>query len=319
MFLAVEVVLAIERGTLTPECCHEGGEFVAAVVLVHGIWNRQKGVSAERAAELLADAARPRLEQGLGSARLSHLMVPEMAMAYYADLLSDAGEVQSGGAARLEELSPQELAEVWQWLLTAGVPEPEEAQAGWLAPVRQGLGWLVRRHGGNQMEPRDRRGLMDRLERLICGLVTEVNSYLSRPPVRAAARERVAAAIRAECPGVVVAHSLGSLVAYETLHAYPELEIELLVTLGSPLGLPLLVRNLEPGLREGRAARPAGVRRWVNIADAGDLVALPPKLGGLFPVDAHETTDIGLFDAHTLGGYLAAGLTAVAIAPYLSE
>jgi pimeloyl-ACP methyl ester carboxylesterase len=150
-------------------------------------------------------------------------------------------------------------------------------------------------------------------------LVREANAYTSRPQARAAVRERVAAAIRSHRPRVVVAHSLGSVVAYEALHAFPELEVELLVTLGSPLGLPTLARRLEPAMRHGQGARPAGVERWVNIADGGDLVALPPKLGGLFPVDTHATTDIGWLDPHTLGGYLANGVTAAAIAPYLSS
>ncbi|MFF1325085.1 hypothetical protein ACFVZZ_37475 [Streptomyces chartreusis] len=239
-------------------------------------------------------------------------------MAYYADLLADGVEQQSGGVPGLEELSDDELREAWEWLLAAGVPQPEEAQAGWLAPVRQGLGWLVRRKGGPTLASRTREEVTERLGRLVVALIRELDAYTSRPQVRAAARDRVAGAIRAQRPHVVVAHSLGSVVAWETLHAYPDLEVELLVTLGSPLGLPTLTRKLEPALRHGEGSRSPGVRRWVNIADAGDLVAVPPELGGRFPVEEHATTDIGLFDPHTLGGYLASGLTAAAIAPYLT-
>ncbi|MGW1044379.1 hypothetical protein [Streptomyces sp. NPDC002547] len=292
---------------------------MAAVVLVHGIWNQKKKMTADRAAALMSASVRPRLEQGLHAARVPHISVPELVMAYYADLLADDAEVQSGGADGLEGLSDAELGEVWEWLLAAGVPEPMETQAGWLAPVRQGLGWLVRQHGGDKLTSRLREGAMELLGRLVCAVIREVDAYTSRPQARAAVRARVAEAIRVHRPRVVAAHSLGSVVAYETLHAYPELEVELLVTLGSPLGLPALTRKLEPTLRRGQGTRPAGVGRWVNIADAGDLVAVPPKLGGLFPVDAHETTDIGLFDPHTLGGYLANGLAAAAIAPYLSS
>ncbi|WP_327388223.1 MULTISPECIES: hypothetical protein [unclassified Streptomyces] len=77
-------------------------------------------------------------------------------MAYYADLLADGVEQQSGGVPGLEELSDDELREAWECLLAAGVPQPEEAQAGWLAPVRQGLGWLVRRNGGATLASRIR-------------------------------------------------------------------------------------------------------------------------------------------------------------------
>lgn len=42
-------------------------------------------------------------------------------------------------------------------------------------------------------------------------------------------------------PRIVMAHSLGSAVAYEALHAHPELRPELFLTLGSPLALPRAV------------------------------------------------------------------------------
>ena len=35
-----------------------------------------------------------------------------------------------------------------------------------------------------------------------------------------------------------MAHFLGTVVAYEALHAHPDLHVHLLVTLGSPLALP---------------------------------------------------------------------------------
>lgn len=292
---------------------------MAAVVLVHGIWNRQQGMAADRAAELLAEAARAKLVQGMAMAGLAHVPVPPLVMAYYADLLADkAEEVQSVGGGGVDGLSDAEIEQAWEWLAAAGVPEAEEIQAGWLAPVRQGLGWLVHhRAGGGWPLSRARQEAVERLGRLVVTLIREVNAYTSRPELRAAVRARVAGVVVAQRPRVLVAHSLGSVVVYETLHAFPELEVELLVTLGSPLGLPWLSRRLEPALRHGRGARPAGVRRWVNIADAGDLVAVPPKLGGLFPVDAHETTEIGPLDPHTLGGYLAGGLAAATITPYL--
>ncbi|MER5636717.1 hypothetical protein ABT095_07175 [Kitasatospora sp. NPDC002227] len=291
-----------------------------SVVLVHGIWNRQQGMTAQEAAAGLARQARPQLERGLAAAGLGHLAVPEVVMAYYAHLLTDGPqERQDGEEDGLDRLSERELAEVWEWLTLAGVPGPEEAQAVLLAPVRQALGWLVRARAGGGAASRARQELMARLSRLVVATVRETAAYTSLPERRRAVRELLADTIRTHRPRVVVAHSLGSVVAYETLHAFPELEVELLVTLGSPLGLPALFRQLEPGPLDGRGARPAGVGRWVNIADAGDLVALPPELGGLFPVDSHGRTDIGFWDPHTLGGYLANGLTGAAIAPYVTS
>ncbi|GAA3208398.1 hypothetical protein GCM10020256_04840 [Streptomyces thermocoprophilus] len=239
-------------------------------------------------------------------------------MAYYAHQLADdyRPQRQSAGRDRLEDLSAAQTAEAWEWLRLAGV-EPVEAQAALLAPVRWGIGRLVaRRAHGAAPGVRDR--LAELLSRLVVATLQDTDAYTSRPARRRAVRETVAEAVRGSGARVLVAHSLGTVVAYETLHAYPDLELDLLLTLGSPLGLPALMRKLEPEPVDGRGARPPGVRRWVNIADVGDLVAVPPRLGDAFPVDVHETTDIGLFDPHTLGGYLSSGLTASALAPYLA-
>ncbi|MER5730349.1 hypothetical protein ABT084_18780 [Streptomyces sp. NPDC002138] len=295
-------------------------ERLAAVVLVHGIWNRQRGVTPAAAALGLADSARSRLEYGFSAAGLSHVAVPDVSMAYYAHLLADdLAEEQAGdGGDGLQSLTPLQLAQAWEWLVAAGVPELKEAQATYLMPVRQGLGWLVQRRVGQGASSRVRQQLTERLSRLVVALVHDLDAYTSRPGRRRAVCEAVAHVIRTERPRVLIAHSLGSVVAYETLHAHPDLEVEVLVTVGSPLGLPTVTRRLEPEPREGRGTRPKGIRRWMNIADKGDFVAIPPCLGDAFPVDVHETVDIGLLDPHTLGSYLANGVLAAGIAPYVA-
>lgn len=57
-------------------------------------------------------------------------------------------------------------------------------------------------------------------------------------PARAQAREHVATIMAERQARIVIAHSLGTAAAYEALHAHPELQVDLLVTLGSPLDLP---------------------------------------------------------------------------------
>ena len=68
----------------------------------------------------------------------------------------------------------------------------------------------------------------------------------------------------------VVAHSLGTVVAYETLALHPEWDVAGLVTMGSPLGGPRILDLLEPGPVDGRGRFPAGTRSWVNIRNADD-------------------------------------------------
>ena len=142
-------------------------------------------------------------------------------------------------------------------------------------------------------------------------------TYLGTPGggPRAAARDEVARVIAAERPRIVIAHSLGTVIAYEALWAHPELTVDLLITLGSPLGLSHGVfPRLEPPPTADGGARPPGVRRWVNVADVGDLVAIPAKLGTKFTgVDLDAEQSIALFEYHDVGCYLSCAAVATAV------
>jgi hypothetical protein len=291
---------------------------VTSVVLVHGIWNFQPGLTPGQAASSLAESLRPRLEKGLQKAGLGHVPMPELTMAYYAHLLTEsAPEMQSSPTDSLENLSYEQLQVVWEWLVAAGAPDPAETQAWLLAPVRQGLSWIVSNRYSMAEDPTLRHKAVELLSRVAAATISNVDAYTSRPARRQRVRNLVADTIRDQQASVVVAHSLGSIVAYEALHEHPDLEVDLFVTLGSPMGIPALFRKLDPEPLDGMGSRPLAVRRWVNIADSGDLVAIPPNLGNLFPVNQHAAADLGPFNPHTLGGYLSEGMAAAAIASYL--
>lgn len=61
-------------------------------------------------------------------------------------------------------------------------------------------------------------------------------------------------------------------------------------------------------LRAPAMHRPPCVRRWVNLADIGDVVALPRiGLGQAFTgVEEDIPVTIGIWDFHTVGAYLRA-------------
>lgn len=85
---------------------------------------------------------------------------------------------------------------------------------------------------------------------------------------------------------VLIAHSLGTVVAYSCLSAHPEWDIDTFVTLGSPLGGDMASALLPPAI-DGRLPFPSCVRRWVNVQAVGDVVAT--RLDGRFtaPVEEH--------------------------------
>jgi hypothetical protein len=97
---------------------------------------------------------------------------------------------------------------------------------------------------------------------------------------RCAARQRVGReierAVATGRPVVVLAYSLGSMVAYQYLQeraAKPgEPPIDL-VTIGSPLGVPELRALL--GLETESLRKPRSVRSWTNIHDPEDPIAGP--------------------------------------------
>ncbi|MFF4694287.1 serine peptidase [Streptomyces chattanoogensis] len=279
------------------------------VVIVHGVQNWMPGALPAEAAAALADGWSARLAAGYAAAGLGHVPPPRVHAAYYADLLNNA-ESQAPQDDDVDGLGPGTQALLLDWLRATGLPpEPDDGQAWGTMPVRQALSWFA-----------SRRGMPSKvLARIAVALLPEVYTYLTSPKRRAAAREVVADTVRASGARVIVAHSLGSVVTYEALHAHELPGVELLVTLGSPLGLPGAVFDaLEPAPAGGRGSRPPGLARWVNIADPGDLVAVPRRLGDRFAVDSHHEAHIAAVDFHTMGSYLNCGLTATALAPYLS-
>ena len=122
-------------------------------------------------------------------------------------------------------------------------------------------------------------------ERALLGDLRQVRDYLHEPDIRQAGPQRVRGGGRAGTR-VLVGHSLGSVVAYEALCANPEWPVTMLVTLGSPLGIPnLIFDRLQPAPAGGSGGRDRGAggragRAWTNVADQGDVVALVKDLRG---------------------------------------
>ncbi len=116
---------------------------------------------------------------------------------------------------------------------------------------------------------------------------------------------------------VVVAHSLGSVVAYRTLLAHPEWNVHTLVTLGSPIGIPLLLDTYVPERRNGIGPWPGSVQRWVNVAAKGDIAAVVPRLADLFGDRVEDLVVDNGVRAHDPEPYLNAEVTGAAIAAAL--
>ena len=79
-----------------------------------------------------------------------------------------------------------------------------------------------------------------------------------------------------------------------------------------------LIPPLDPATRRG--AKPPGVATWLNVTDAGDLVAAPASLTKTFDgVTQLPDITIGPIAFHAATSYLSHPSVATQLAPYLHE
>lgn len=136
-------------------------------------------------------------------------------------------------------------------------------------------------------------------------------SFLSDLRKRCASEQRLGDAIdrarREGRPVILVAHSLGSLVAYDYLSARSDTgSVERFITVGSMVGANELRQMLIGGDARDTLSRPAGVKSWTNIRHVNDLFAASISAGR----DVVATPPAGEPDPHELVGYLRGTATA---------
>jgi hypothetical protein len=143
------------------------------------------------------------------------------------------------------------------------------------------------------------------------------------------------AAWEAGRPVLLAAHSMGSVIAYDALWEMShderdELRVDLLLTMGSPLGQKYLQRRILGHDSTGPARYPGNIRRWVNLSAVGDMTAVDPYLKSDFGdmlefglIESIEDIEIfnffrhdGELNVHAEYGYLVNKVTAAAVADW---
>jgi surfactin synthase thioesterase subunit len=138
-------------------------------------------------------------------------------------------------------------------------------------------------------------------------------------------------------PLLLIGHSMGSVIAWDTLwqmsrESSDEVRVDLL-TLGSPLGQRYIQSRLNGHAETGERRYPANIRRWVNIAAVGEMTAIDMVVGNDFAgmVAAGLTEDIrdikvynyyrqqGVLNVHSEYGYLVNAATATEIRNWWRE
>ena len=145
-------------------------------------------------------------------------------------------------------------------------------------------------------------------------LLDQAGRYIADPATRVAVRARIEQVVTPDTR-VIVAHSLGSVAAYEALCAHPEWGVTDFVTVGSPLGATGIVfEHLDPAPVDGTGVWPGSVVAWTNVAAIGDVACAAPRLADRFgPRVTDAAVDNG-HRAHDPEPYLNAAVTGHALA-----
>jgi len=131
--------------------------------------------------------------------------------------------------------------------------------------------------GGNMIDAMKKIFGMDGIADLVLARkLSDLNTYytnsLKRNNLRNMLKEEILSQSQNGRRIMVVAHSMGTIVAYDVLHAIQGVSIEHFVTIGSPLGLPHVKYKIIE--EKTPVCTPAIVKKWTNFADRRDPVAI---------------------------------------------
>jgi len=280
------------------------------IVGVHGIGQQQFG-----RAQLLRDWA-PAISDGIEVATGRAPASLAVDIAFYGNLFltkaagAPKGAMETSAADLLADLDTAELSDLDEAVAEIVSAEEVEAAAGF--PPTMGVphvpSWLQARLRAIDAKFGAAAGV------LYVGELRQVRRYLCHPELKAKVDEIVAAKMAVDGISrsrILVGHSLGSVVAWEFVRQHPEHELDLLLTLGSPLGLRMVRSRLPEQGREGGVPDQAG--RWVNVRDPGDPVACAGGLAYWWPGLEDLCVYNGRDDAHSACRYLSKAETGSAI------
>lgn len=213
----------------------------------------------------------------------------EVRPVYYAHLLVESGR-------QGDELAP-DAQKLLATFLEPWHPDTTGAQGRATKPFRIALARLAEHY---KLPEKQLTRFLERFFNEVAAFLRREGDFTPKSKVTGLVAEAIADV------DVVIAHSLGSVVAYETLWAH-RLDLPLLVTIGSPLAMPQAIHpRLTPNPVDGLGKKPPGVNQWSNLADEGDCIAIPP--GGVIKsftgVQEDVCGSIGAFAFHQLDKYL---------------
>lgn len=151
------------------------------------------------------------------------------------------------------------------------------------------------------------------MNRYLSDLVPDLLAYWAHPDTRQAIGSRLGVQLDSRRKTLVIAHSMGSIIAYDVLQSR---DVDALITIGSPLGVPSVWHQGPYGLQY-----PPLRRWWRNFSDPEDHVAANPRVplagvGNQLIWNSYRNPD-GTRNPHKSFGYLRSPEVAEAIWDFL--
>jgi hypothetical protein len=273
---------------------------MAKIVVVHGIGQELEGPSTLHARFF------PALRDGVGRSGATHLDPDDVSFVSYGQLFRPPAEFLAPQphyeAADVEPGYEEDLLlAIWE---RAASCDPD------ILPPREEVLGRTPRVAARALAALSRSKFLTGVaERSFIGSLKQVARYFRDDNLRSEIQAIVASAL-SEDTRVVIAHSLGSVAAYEALCASPSPATRSLVTLGSPLGLRnLIFDRLRPApVADDSSGQLKGawpsVAMWANIADTGDIVAVVEDLRPLFGSEIRQVRVHNGARAHDMSSYL---------------
>lgn len=225
------------------------------IIGIHGLSNKPPPAD-------LAEYWQLALLEGLAKNTSIHLQSLPFSLVYWADVVYE--HYDSGAESRYQEASPGAL---------------RRYRDHWIAHIRsQALDFF-----GSEIDIlKEIFGIDQTAELFLKWQFQELARYYTNEPFRHTLRQRLIETLlrHQEKRILLLAHSMGSIIAYDALRELGNRETQVvvshLITLGSPLGLPHVKYKITQ--EHGPIHTPSIVRRWSNLADPRDRVALDAHL-----------------------------------------
>lgn len=138
---------------------------------------------------------------------------------------------------------------------------------------------------------------------LLHKFLVEAYLYLSNPHFIRAVHTRIHEQLHSTKPNILVAHSLGSVIAYNFLRLHPELNIRCFITMGSPLGFRVIQMHLPQPIQ-----RPIAIQGdWINFYSHDDFLTAFPLQNtpfNFYPAITNHQIRTPIERPHDIAGYL---------------